>query len=289
MSIKNLDFFANRKRLAPDWIISGFLKRGGVGFIQGEPKLSCKSWILLNGAWNLSEGKPFLPITHTKNKQILTPPYPLRIVYFTQEDTDDDLHDRLEIMQKGGKRTPNKRLFFVTKDLSRTLDKKSGVQSFLNELDSIASNFGPIDLIILDPMRRIHGQDENDSTVIQAFWSVLDIFRRKYNCSFMIAHHIKKPQGKDVWFDLTSPNMMRGSSDIYAGGDAFIMVAPRRTAGNPNLFRRLDLHFQSKRGKGIAPVTVDVNFNTGGVEFRNFVTGRKSIMEEDNIPSMTGR
>ena len=285
----SLDYFKSRKRQEPDWIIRGFLKRMGAAIIMGEPKKACKSWILLNGAWNLSEGKPFLPL-YSGDKPpdstfIFTPPRPIRIVYFTQEDTEDDLHDRIEIMFKAG-RVPNDRLWCVPKDLSLKFDSNKGRKQIEEYLGEIETNAGPIDLLVYDPMRRFHSQSENDSDVISRFWDVVNYLSRKFKSAAFIAHHVIKPSGdKEKWYDQASPYMARGSSDIYAGGDGFVNIVPIRSP-QPDLERNIEVHFESKRGKGLRPVRLKVSFETGRVEFLSYVGGRKEREDEERMPKM---
>ncbi len=285
MGLHSLEYFKSRKRQEPDWIIRGFLKRMGAAIIMGEPKKACKSWIVLNGVWNLSEGKPFLPLysgsKSPDNSFIFTPPRPLRTVYFTQEDSEDDLHDRLEIMYKAG-RKPNDRLWTVDKDLSLKFDSNKGIRQMEDFIGEVETNAGPIDLIVYDPMRRFHSQSENDSDVISRFWDKINQFNRKYNTAAFIVHHVIKPSGdKDKWYDQTSPYMARGSSDIYAGGDAFINAVPLRSPKH-KIERNVEVHFESKRGAGLSPMRLKVNFKTGRVEFLSYVGGKKEREDEDD-------
>ena len=286
---RTLEYFKNRKRQEPDWIIRGFLKRRGAAIIMGEPKKACKSWIMLNGMWNLSEGKPFLPLYSSAKPPdssfVFTPPHPIRIVYFTAEDTDDDLHDRIEKAFKVG-RVCNNRMCFVSKDLTLKFDSTKGVKKMEEYLDEIAENEGPIDLIMFDPMRRFHSQSENDSDVISRLWDTVNQFNQKFKAAALISHHVVKPsRDKDSWYDLTSPYAARGSSDIYAGGDAFINIVPIRSP-KPDIERNVEAHFESKRGKGLRPVRLRVSFETGRVDFTSYVGGRREEEGEERITKM---
>jgi hypothetical protein len=262
-----------RVRQEPDWIIPGLLKRSNTMFIVGEPKRACKSWLLANLAWDLSEGKPVWGIEHTKKGYLFVPKRPMRIVYFSQEDAEDDFQDRAELITATG-RQPNENFWFVPKNLQMTLDSDTGARLIETELVASASS-APIDLVILDPLRRVLQGDESNSERIAEIWRKLDDWSKAFNCSFVVAHHVvKPPRQQGQHYDPSSPYVSRGSSDIYAGADAFINVVPKTQQGQPTKTRLLELHFTTKRSREISPVSVRVNFETGGVEFVGFLTGR---------------
>jgi hypothetical protein len=268
-----------RQRQESDWIIPGLLKRNNTMFIVGEPKMACKSWLLANLAWDLSDGKPVWGIQHSKNGYLFVPKQAMRTVYFFQEDEEDDFQDRAGLMTAAG-RLPNDNFWFVPKNLQMTLDSETGIELIQREL-SAASEVAPIDLVIFDPLRRVLHGDESNSEKIAEVWRTLDAWSKAFNCSFIVAHHVvKPPRQQGSHYDAASPYVSWGSSDIYAGADAFVNVVPGKQRGQPTKGRLLQLHFTSKRSKEISPVTVKVNFETGNVEFQGFLNGRASSDDE---------
>ena len=262
-----------RTRQQPDWIIPGLLNRKNTMFVVGEPKKACKSWLLANLAWDLSEGKPIWGVRHSKKGYVFVPKRPMRIVYFSQEDAEDDFQDRAELITATG-RQANDNFWFVPKNLQMTLDSENGPALVEGELTA-AAQAAPLDLVILDPLRRVLQGDESNSERIAQIWRKLDDWSKAFNCSFIVAHHVvKPPREKGSHYDQSSPYVSRGSSDIYAGADAFINVVPRGQKGQPTKGRLLELHFTTKRSREISPVRVRVNFETGGVEFVEFLNGR---------------
>jgi RecA-family ATPase len=258
----SLDFLNERKRQEPDWVISGWLKRRNTGLILGPPKKACKSWLLLDMLWSLSEGQP---VWGVKNEAayLFTPPRALRCVYFTQEDTEDDIHDRTLNHFKRG-RKPNDRLWIVPKNLQMSLDTIGGRNLIQQELDKVRETAGDIDIVAFDPMRRMHHGDENDSRTIVEIWDVTDRIHRRYDCSTIFTHHITKPPRDTSAYDATDPFNGRGSGDIYGGGDAFMVVIPGQ---GTDKFRRVGVAFESKRGRPIPPAQLKVTFDTGNVEY----------------------
>ena len=243
-----------------DWIVNGLLTRRNTGFVMGQPKKASKSWLLLSAAWSLSEGLPLWGVP------TLTTPRPMRSVYFTQEDPEADIQKRVLAHINGGGRKPNDRLWIVPKNLNIKLDTKQGRDLIARELDQVAK-VGPIDLVMFDPMRRMHDGEENDSATIAKLWHYIEALHNDYGCATLISHHTVKPPSDRSEWDPTDPYHGRGSGDIYGGGDAFVMVVPGPLAPDGKAWRRVSVHFESKRGEQLPHAELKVWFRTGQVEY----------------------
>jgi RecA-family ATPase len=260
--------FVGRTVSDADWIIKGWLSRKNSGFIMGQPKKCAKSWLLLDAAWSLGEGNPVWGVG------ALMPPRPLRTIYFTQEDSEGDITKRM-LAHLGAGRPPNDRVWIVPKNLNMVLDTPEGRKLIEDELDSVRETAGAIDLVMFDPMRRMHHGEENDSATIAKLWRVIDIIHSRYDCATLISHHVKKPPSDRSGHDPTDPFEGRGSGDIYGGGDAFGMVVPGKLAPDGKSWRQVIVHFESKRGEQMPPAELRVDFTTGRVTQVN--TGILSI------------
>lgn len=250
-----------------DWIIPHILKRRNIGFIIGRPKKAAKSWLLFNLGWDLATGNNCWQVTRERDGELLVPPRPMRVCYFSQEDTESDLYDRFKLMVAAG-RIPTDNFWYEPKNLSLMLDNGEGERNIMNVLEKAA----PVDLVMFDPMRRMHAFNENDSEHMSRFWRSVNNIEQKFNCSCLFSHHVVKPT-KDSAAE-SDPFAARGSGDIFGGADMFISVVPKKQAGNPNkgnLIQPLTLHFVSKRGKPLSPIEVTVDFQTGLVNFNGFV------------------
>lgn len=263
---KSLDYFVSREKPEVDWVWPGLLTRGNTMFILGQPKKAAKSWLILEACYSLSEGKPLWGVRGGAGGEFLFQPGKMmRSVYFTQEDTEDNIHDRVTAHFKTGRR-PNDRLWVVPKNLNIGFDTDSGRLAMQKELDEVVEKAGPIDLVCFDPMRRMHRGDENDSVTIAKMWDVLDRIHRRYGCATLISHHTKKPPSDRANYDPSDPFEARGSGDIYGGGDAFVNVVPgKQTIDPPG--RKIAVYFESKRGKPLQPALLKVSFSTGQVEW----------------------
>lgn len=272
-TVYTLTSLAARPRTTPDWVIQNLLKRRNKGFLIGQPKRACKSWLLLNMAWDLSEGKPLWGISHSKTGALFIPPRPLTVVYFSQEDAEDDIQDRMDLIIRAG-RVTNDRVFIVPKDLSLSVTEDSGRKSVRAHLAGLPNK---PDLILLDPMRRFHTGDENSSENMVKLWHNLDLLLEEFDCSAFFAHHIIKPPTKaDDVRDKTSPYNARGSGDIYGAGDCFAMVVPALGRPPADGSHNLRLYFETKRGPTPPAADVSVSLDTGLVTFKKLVAGPKT-------------
>jgi RecA-family ATPase len=249
-----------------DWIIPHILKRGNTGFVIGRPKKAAKSWLLFNLGWDLASGKNCWQISRERDGDLLVPPRPMRVCYFSQEDTEGDLYDRFKLMVAAG-RVPTNNFWYEPKNLSLMLDNSDGERAIFGVLEKAA----PIDLVMFDPMRRMHSFNENDSEHMARLWRSVSNIEHKFNCSCLFSHHIVKPNAMSA--AESDPFAARGSGDIFGGADAFINVVPRPQRGNPgkgHLKQPVTLHFEIKRGKPLLPVDLTVDFQTGLVNFDGF-------------------
>jgi hypothetical protein len=204
----------------------------------------------------------------------------MRTVYLTQEDTEDDIQDRV-MAHVGAGRAVNDNLWIIPKNLKISLDSPAGRGLLEAELDSVREKAGRIDLVMLDPFRRMHHGDENDSMVIAQMWGVLDNMHKRYGCASMISHHTVKPPADKTYYDPTDPYVARGSGDIYGGGDAFITIVPKKLTSDPPA-RKLAMHFESKRGRPLPPAMLKVHFDSGGVEYLGQAWERQAEEEGDS-------
>ncbi len=265
-----------RVRQAPDWIIPNFLKRQNVGFVIGPPKVG-KSWLLLNLAWDLAQGIPVWSIERSRDGALFLPSRPMRVLYFAQEDTEDDIQDRITMMHDAGRESTSN-ILFVPKDLSLLIDTENGGEN----IKTIIADVAPIDLVIFDPLRRTLQGDENSSAVIASVFRKLEMLGSQFNCSFLFSHHTVKPSqapGKNGRkTDLTDPFAGRGSGDIFGGGDAFVNVVAQGKHTEMAKTRPLKLYFSTKRAAPICPVNMRLSIPPGLVVFEGFTQGKPLAM-----------
>jgi RecA-family ATPase len=249
----------SRTRTRADWIIRGLLKRKNTLIMGGEPKRSGKSWLLLNALWDMATSQQLWSVPEKHGN--LYAPRPLRSIYFTQEDTQDDLHDRYELCLT--KRTPTDMIWYVEKDLGVCFDSEEGVQMLHKHIQQAAEH-GPIDIIAFDPMRRMHSQDEQKSETMVRIWKFLDSLHKKYNCATWLNHHVKKPNYESGYYDPYQPNNLRGSSDIFGGADCLLVVVPHLVTREAI---EIGIGFDIKRSAPMEICRLRILLDSGSVEF----------------------
>jgi hypothetical protein len=78
-------------------------------------------------------------------------------------------------------------------------------------------------LLLLDPLVRLHGLDENNAREVAELLAYLRALQRQLDLSVMLVHHTRKNAPGGV----ASGQALRGSSDLHAFGDSNLYL--RRT------------------------------------------------------------
>jgi hypothetical protein len=86
-------------------------------------------------------------------------------------------------------------------------EQSDQVESLISELKSL----GQIELLILDPLSRLHGLEENDNSVGTALINAAERIAQEVGCSVLITHHTGKGNARDRTTDAYSA---RGSSAL---------------------------------------------------------------------------
>ena len=124
--------------------------------------------------------------------------------------------------------------------------------AYIAELEKEVNDKG-IDLIIMDPFQRLHGQDENDASKMAEVWLRLaGLLNRNKSLSIVILQHFRKDASVDNLWD-----SLRGSS--RSGGEADIGIFMERAKddeGHPTdkVFVRFDgreVKIKSSDGSGM--------------------------------------
>jgi hypothetical protein len=125
--------------------------------------------------------------------------------------------------------------------------------------ESQVRDFQP-DLLIIDPLRRVHNLDENDSAQMSRLFNA---FRQLTTippnlCSILLVHHLRKRNEFDGDLD-----RLRGSSDIAASVDSILEVSGE--------FRVLRVkHLKAKRGPAQKTFMVQADVSETSVKLAHF-------------------
>lgn len=188
----------------PYWI-DPILPKTGKLLIGGEAKIG-KSWAMLEIVRSLATGNsPF-------NWERISVPEPAKVLYVEQELGEHLLQPRL-LDSFAGVLSDEElgRITYVSKDTNVVLSELDG----MNYLEELIEKSGA-QVVILDPMSKIHFYDENNATDMGRLFNFLDQiinnFRDKRALSLVLVHHYRKPPTQaDAAYDPLTPYNFRGT------------------------------------------------------------------------------
>ena len=152
------------------------LPRGSLGLLVGDEE-TYKSWLMLDMAWSVAEGSPWLIWNTTKTGVLLVNAELPKELYW----------ERWSQMVRNKKVCPDN--LWVINDMRLKLDTAQGQ----TELEGWVSNTGA-GLVIIDNLYRVASKGVNDGQVINMFLDGVDLIRGKYNAAVVIVHHNRKHQ-----------------------------------------------------------------------------------------------
>ena len=197
--------FLQEYQSSSSFLIDQIWPEKACGFIAGIPK-TYKSWLALDLAVSVVTGTSFLG-------------FPIRrsgpVIYLDGESIPGMLQDRLRLLIAGRG---------LDADAVHDLHIHSGrpvrldSEEELEELGFAVFSLGA-QLVVIDPLVRFHGCDENRADEIAAFLGGLRGISNKCGTGFVVVHHFTKspPSSKRI-----NGNHMRGSGDLYGWMDCAI-------------------------------------------------------------------
>lgn len=206
------------------WLIENLWLAEAVGIVGGPPR-AYKSWLALDMAVSVASGSPCLgtfPV-HRSGPVLL----------YAAEGSDSSLRSRLESI------TRSRQIDFTSLDVRvitvdrLRLDRAQDQERFSATVATHRPN-----LVVLDPLVRIHGADENASSAVAALLGYFRALQRKGGTSILLVHHT----GKNL--SLRTGYSLRGSSDFYAWTDCLLYLERRQEQ------RRLMVEHRSAPGSG---------------------------------------
>ena len=174
--------------------------------IGGLPK-SGKSWLSIDLAIALAAGQPFLG-------KALGGTYS-RAGIICEEDVRQEIQKRIWWLARGRGIDPrdlHERLFVSAQSGFRLDDPKMAV-TLLDWIKKLQ-----LDVVVFDPIRRLHGMNENDSTEMQKVFTVLRQVAKE--TTVIVVAHTRKHNGEGS----TPGHLLRGSGDLWALARAVLGV-----------------------------------------------------------------
>ena len=211
----------NGKESKTEWLLQNLWAAASVGIVGGPPK-SCKTWLALDMIVSLASATPCLGRYKPKGKG--------RVLLYAAEDSQATLRRRLDMLcRHRGVSLDILEIFVITAERLR-LDLNDDQK----RLAYTVKCFQP-DLLVLDPLVRLHRINENDAGEVSILLDYLRNLQRQFQLAITLVHHTRKN------CSASQPGLtLRGSSDLHAWSDSslylrrkndqIIMVAEHRAA-----------------------------------------------------------
>jgi RecA-family ATPase len=193
----------------PRWLIEGLWGAAAVGMIGGAPKCS-KTWLGLDMALSVATG------TDCLGKYAVPDPGP--VLVYLAEDSLGMVRERVEgMVRHRGLDFSTVPIHVITAPTLR-LDR----DAHRDQLFETAKRLRPR-LLLLDPLVRLHGVDENHATQVAELLAYFRSLQRELDLALILVHHTRKNASGGV----AAGQTLRGSSDLHAFGDSNLYL--RRT------------------------------------------------------------
>jgi len=194
---------------AQRWLVEGLWGSSSVGVIGGAPKCA-KTWLGLDMALSVATGTPCL------GKYAVPEPGP--VLVYLAEDALPIVRERVQGMTRHrGLDLAAVEIHVITAPVLR-LDRDRDRA----RLWETAKRLRPR-LLLLDPLVRLHGIDENHAGEVAQLLSYFRSLQRQLDLSVLLVHHTRKNAAGGA----AAGQGLRGSGDIHAFGDSNLYL--RRT------------------------------------------------------------
>ena len=189
------------------WLVDTLWGRQAVGIIGGEPKCG-KSFLALDLAVAVAAGVPCLRRFETDQSG--------PVVMFAAEDAGHIVRTRLQsITRAAGADFDTLEIAVIDVPVLR-LDHRIDRQRLHETIERIRPR-----LLVLDPLVRLHGVDENAVADIAPILAFLRDLQRRFATAVVLVHHARKSGA-------TRPGQaLRGSSELHAWGDSNLYLRRR--------------------------------------------------------------
>lgn len=187
---------------AQRWLVEQLWGESSVGVIGGAPKCS-KTWLGLDLALSVATGTACL------GKYAVPQSGP--VLVYLAEDALPIVRERVEgIARHRGLDLAGVEIHVITAPTLR-LDRGPHRERLMQTAKRIRPR-----LLLLDPLVRLHGIDENHATEVAQLLAYFRSLQRRLDLSVVLVHHTRKNAPGGV----ASGQGLRGSSDLHAFGDS---------------------------------------------------------------------
>lgn len=189
------------------WLVRELWGASAVGVIGGPPK-ACKSWLALDLAVSVASGTACLGRFEVET------PGPT-VVYLAEDALHGVRHRVAQLCLHRGLALAGLDLHVVTAPSLR-LDLERDRRALAATLAVLQPQ-----LLVLDPLVRLHRLDENSAADISGLLGFLRELNRRHHLALALVHHMAKRSRHDLG------QALRGSSDLHAWTDSACYLVRR--------------------------------------------------------------
>ena len=182
------------------WLVRHLWSRRAVGLISGHPKVG-KTWFGLDVAISVASGTDCLGAFPVDD--------PGPVLVYLAEDALPRVRERLASLCAFRHLALDALPLFVITAASLRLDDAGD----RDRLGATVARFRPR-LLVLDPLVRLHGGDENDARYVSALLGFLRTLARRHLLAIALVHHMSKKSRRQLG------QALRGSTDLWAWSDS---------------------------------------------------------------------
>jgi hypothetical protein len=190
-----------RESRAQPWLVEQLWSASSVGVIGGAPKCS-KTWLGLDLALSVATGTACL------GRYAVPQPGP--VLVYLAEDALPIVRQRVEGMARHRSLALERVEMYVITAPTLRLDR----DPHRRQLQETARRLQPR-LLLLDPLVRLHGIDENSAGEVAGLLAYIRELQRQLDLSVMLVHHTRKNAS-----GVAAGQSLRGSGDLHAFGDS---------------------------------------------------------------------
>ena len=212
----------------------------GVGIVGGEPKCG-KSFLALDLAVAVAAGVPCLRRFRPAGRGT--------VLLFAAEDAGHIVRARLQgIACAAGAAFETLDIAVIDVPALR-LDHRNDRQRLLETVQRITPR-----LVVLDPLVRLHGVDENAAGEVAPILGFLRDLQRRFETAVLLVHHARKSGA-------TRPGQaLRGSSELHAWGDSNLYLRRRD--------KQIVMTVEHRAAPGLNDIEIELADDGGGLALR---------------------
>ena len=234
-----------------NWTVQSLVEQGTFVILGGEPKTS-KTWAGLEIALSVATGTCCFRNPHFK-----TLPETRPVFMFLLEDNQWNVAARMKALARSkgisDEQSEKMPLFLRCRKPVDIVEEADDIIRMVRTWQVDHNSYFP-GLIMIDPLRNAHTNDENDSGSMKTVMENCIKITNALGYSVIVNHHFKKMKKGD---EESPGNAMRGSSSMYGAVDGLIGMKKIETDNN-NTWRN-NVFTQVKAGPQARPFGLELH------------------------------